>query len=296
MKLEVFDYLIAIEKYGSLSKAAEHLYVSQPNLTNVIRALEGELGYAILTRNNRGVAFTEQGRQALLIARNIVRERDKLGEIGAARHSLNLRLSIGNDDNILAALCEDINRLDAQCELHLTILNLPVMEALEKVYSRQLDLAYMIVPTSMDRELESYGAHHGLMVAFFEKLVCQITLREGHPLLRDGFSREALWNYPFVDYADQYPNAYGVYQQYINPRRRIMVDHHSLRVKLVRETDAFTIGIFRPSLAQSRDGLVQLPTPDLYMHLAEVRRVSDLGNGLYNALRSRVAEGLTARG
>ena len=28
MKLEVFEYLIAIEKYGSLNKAAKHLYMS----------------------------------------------------------------------------------------------------------------------------------------------------------------------------------------------------------------------------------------------------------------------------
>ena len=32
MKLEVFEYLIAIEKFGSLNKAAKSLYVSQPNL------------------------------------------------------------------------------------------------------------------------------------------------------------------------------------------------------------------------------------------------------------------------
>ena len=37
MKLEVFEYLIAIEKYGSLNKAAKHLYMSQPNLSNLLK-------------------------------------------------------------------------------------------------------------------------------------------------------------------------------------------------------------------------------------------------------------------
>lgn len=45
MKLEVFEYLIAIEKFGSLNKAATNLYVSQPNLSNVIKSFENEIGY-----------------------------------------------------------------------------------------------------------------------------------------------------------------------------------------------------------------------------------------------------------
>ena len=78
MKLEVFEYLIAIEKFGSLNKAAKRLYVSQPNLSNVIKNLENESGYTIVDRNHKGVYFTEKGKQVLMIAHNMMKEKEKL--------------------------------------------------------------------------------------------------------------------------------------------------------------------------------------------------------------------------
>lgn len=286
MKLEVFDYLIAIEKYGSLNQAAEHLFVSQPNLTNIIRSLESELGYPVLSRNHRGVQFTERGKQVLLIAHNILREREKLAEVGRVNRSLSLKISIGNCDEILDELCADTAKTEAGDEIDLTILNLPVMEALENVYRQTIDLACMIVPTDMDRAIRDYAESHGLQTFFYPELLCQISLRKNHPLLKAGFSKEGLWNYPFVDFIDQYPEAYGPYRQSINPKKVIRVDHYSLRSKIVAATDAYSIGIYRPG-ANTR-GLVSIPTPDLKMHLVEIRREADQNNAVFNSLRKRL--------
>ena len=288
MKLEVFEYLAAIEKYGSLNQAAEHLYVSQPNLTNVIRSLERELGYPVLARNHRGVQFTEQGRQVLLTAHNILREREKLAAIGTAQRSVKLKISIGHYDDILEELCADLTGLEIGDEIDLSIRNLSVMEALRAVYAQQLDLAYMIVPTEIDKLIRDYAESHALLSYFFREQMCQITLREGHPLLKSGFTKDGLWNYPFVDFVDQYPEAYGIYRQYINPRKRIMVDHGSLRRRIVANTDAFTIGVRFPKDFQNEPGLVSIPTSDLRMHLVEIRRAAEKDNTAYQLLRRRV--------
>ena len=290
MKLEVFQYLNAVDKYGSLNRAAEHLYVSQPNLTGVIRSLEEELGYQILIRSQRGVQFTEEGRQVLEAARNILREAEKLHRIGTEGKPFSLCISIGNFDVVLSQLYEEINRIQPPNTIQLTVLNLPVMEALEGLPSGRLDLAYMIVPTSLDSLIRDYAENHALDVTFFSQMPCAVAFRKGHPLTEAGFSPELLWNYPCVDFADQYPDAYGSYQVYINPNRRILVDHHSLRRQIVKNTDAFFIGMY--SEDRIDQDLVYIPARGLYMHAVEVRKASDRANVRCNLLRSRIEHAL----
>lgn len=45
MTTQQIQYILEVCRTGSMSKAAEHLYVAQPNLSNSIRALERELGF-----------------------------------------------------------------------------------------------------------------------------------------------------------------------------------------------------------------------------------------------------------
>lgn len=65
-------YAVEVEKTGSISKAAENLYMNQPNLSKSIRELEDNIGIAIFDRTAKGVVPTEKGREFLGYARNIL--------------------------------------------------------------------------------------------------------------------------------------------------------------------------------------------------------------------------------
>ena len=65
-------YAVEVEKTGSISKAAENLYMNQPNLSKSIRELEDDLGIAIFDRTAKGVVPTDKGREFLGYARNIL--------------------------------------------------------------------------------------------------------------------------------------------------------------------------------------------------------------------------------
>lgn len=69
MNLRQLEYFIAIAEQGSLTQAAERLLVSQPSLSQQIRALEDELGGALLERLPRGVRLTAAGQELLREAR-----------------------------------------------------------------------------------------------------------------------------------------------------------------------------------------------------------------------------------
>lgn len=55
-------HFAAVAEEGSLTRAAQRLYVSQPALTKQIKQLEGLLGVALFTRSRAGMALTEPGR------------------------------------------------------------------------------------------------------------------------------------------------------------------------------------------------------------------------------------------
>jgi DNA-binding transcriptional LysR family regulator len=49
MNVKHLQYMIEIERVGSISQAAKNLYVGQPNLSRILKEVEDTVGFAILT-------------------------------------------------------------------------------------------------------------------------------------------------------------------------------------------------------------------------------------------------------
>ncbi len=80
MTIQQLNYAITIAEMGSLNKASEVLYVSQPSLTSAIRELEKELGIVIFNRSGRGVTLTNDGEEFIQHARQVIQQYDRLLE------------------------------------------------------------------------------------------------------------------------------------------------------------------------------------------------------------------------
>jgi DNA-binding transcriptional LysR family regulator len=73
MNLRQLEYFTTIAEEGSITRAAERLFVSQPSLSQQILALEQELGGELLERLPRGVRLTAAGQELLPEARATIR-------------------------------------------------------------------------------------------------------------------------------------------------------------------------------------------------------------------------------
>lgn len=62
INLRKIQYFLKVVDFGSLSRAALELGVTQPTLSQQIAALEGHLGRTLLVRGSQGVMVTEVGR------------------------------------------------------------------------------------------------------------------------------------------------------------------------------------------------------------------------------------------
>ncbi len=69
MTLQQIKYILGVAEAGSLNKASERLFISQPSLSSSVHDAENELGFQIFFRNARGVKPTEQGESFIRDAR-----------------------------------------------------------------------------------------------------------------------------------------------------------------------------------------------------------------------------------
>ena len=68
------EVLVAAADSESFSAAAERLGISQPSLSESIRRIEREVGVPLFKRTTRSVKLTDDGRHAVAVAREIVRD------------------------------------------------------------------------------------------------------------------------------------------------------------------------------------------------------------------------------
>lgn len=69
MNLSHLRYIAEVAQTGSITKAAQNLYMGQPNLSKAIREMEKSMGTAIFKRTSKGVELTEKGREIVERAR-----------------------------------------------------------------------------------------------------------------------------------------------------------------------------------------------------------------------------------
>lgn len=81
MELRHLRYFVAVAESGSLSRAAEKLFIAQPPLSLQIRQFEEELGVALFIRHPKGVRLTLAGQALLPEARYLLERAGRIGNV-----------------------------------------------------------------------------------------------------------------------------------------------------------------------------------------------------------------------
>ena len=74
LTLQQLRYFITVATEGSISAAADLLYVAQPSMSAAMKELEARVGRTLLARSARGVALTTEGAEFLGYARQVVEQ------------------------------------------------------------------------------------------------------------------------------------------------------------------------------------------------------------------------------
>ncbi|MCM1538630.1 MAG: LysR family transcriptional regulator [bacterium] len=74
MTLQQLIYVTTVAETGTITEAAEKLYLSQPSLTNAIHELEKEMNVRIFNRTNKGITLSKEGEDFLGYARQVLEQ------------------------------------------------------------------------------------------------------------------------------------------------------------------------------------------------------------------------------
>jgi len=74
MTLQQLRYVTTVAETGTITEAAEKLYISQPSLTNAIHELEKEMNLQIFNRTNKGISLSKEGEDFLGYARQVLEQ------------------------------------------------------------------------------------------------------------------------------------------------------------------------------------------------------------------------------
>ena len=96
MTLQQLKYAVTVAECGTISAAAEKLFISQPSLTTAIRELESEMGVTIFSRTNRGVIVSREGEEFLGYARQILSQAQLLQERFSGREQGEKRFAVSS--------------------------------------------------------------------------------------------------------------------------------------------------------------------------------------------------------
>lgn len=93
--------LKALHEEGSITKASEVLYVSQPALTKRIKQLESDFNLQIISRSSKGIRFTKEGEYLVSYAKDMIvvfqKMKDTLNNMSSNSLSGTLRLGASHN-------------------------------------------------------------------------------------------------------------------------------------------------------------------------------------------------------
>lgn len=139
------DAFLTVVKTGSISAAAEQLFVTQPALSRRIAALENELGYSLMERGKgiRMIKLTERGKSFISIAQKWKMLWSETESIAKLDSDLNLKVSaIGS---LLTYIFPRVFQklLKENTDISLSIQNLHSFEAYNFIESGLTDIAFI---------------------------------------------------------------------------------------------------------------------------------------------------------
>ncbi len=159
-QLRAFCYTV---KFGTLTRAAEALYLSQPSVSLLLAALESELRCALVERRRRRVTLTVEGQILYELARPLVEGLEGLDAAFLARSgsAQKLQLDIACGNSTIQYLLPDMVAAFRRehPDVHLNLHNVTGTDGLALLRSDEVDFAVgsmLDVPTDLRYE----ALHH----------------------------------------------------------------------------------------------------------------------------------------
>lgn len=246
MTLQQMRYVLYTAQCGSISAAAQKLFVSQPTVSGEIRKLENEMQIRIFERSKAGIVITDEGKEFIDYIRSIIEQTEfienkyKNGE----QKRVNFSVASHHSAFVSEAFLKMLQKYESE-GYRFRILEGRTREILEQVASGECDMG-IILKEKKNKVLDKEISRRNLEKSVLAVKRPHVYLSKHHPLAdHKSLKPQELADYPFMFY-DQGSDSWEYYSEEIlggiQNRQIIGLTDRRTEINLSAKTRAYTIG------------------------------------------------------
>ena len=270
MTLQQLKYAVTVAECGTISAAAEKLFISQPSLTTAIRELESEMGVTIFSRTNRGVIVSREGEEFLGYARQILSQAQLLQERFSGREQGEKRFAVSSQHfnfTVLAFSRLVQNFRGPRYSFHFR--ETTTYEVLEDVSQLRSEVGILALNEDNERFLRRMFGKLGLEFTELKRVQAELFVSAEHPLAGRRFvTVEDVSPYPCITFEQGEHNGQfffeGLSAVAAQSHKTICVRERATEYQLLRALNGFSpdVGVS----AMYREEFVSLPLEPKQFH------------------------------
>lgn len=207
MNILHLKYAVEIAKTGSLNKAAENLYMGQPNLSRAIKELEANLGITIFERSPKGMVATPEGEEFLQYAVKILNQIDEVESMyrDGKRRKQTFSLSAPRADYIAAAFAEFSEAAEQSGAFEFYYKETNALRTIKNVLDSEYKLGIIRYAQSYEGYFKVMLEEKGIACEPIAEFDSVLLMSAAHPLADvPEITRDALAPYTEIAHADPF--------------------------------------------------------------------------------------------
>ena len=210
MTLQQLKYAITVAQTGTITEAAEKLYISQPSLTNAIHELEKEMNIEIFTRTNKGIIVSKDGEDFLGYARQVLEQAEVLEDKYKSGGGGKKKFCISTQHYSFAVNAfVDLIKKYGQDEYDFSIRETQTYEIIEDVAKMNSELGIIFMDDFNDVVLNKILKSNDLEFHQLYSARPHVFISRRHPLAgKQMITNEQLEAYPYLSYEQGEHNSF----------------------------------------------------------------------------------------
>lgn len=300
MTLQQLKYVITVAETGTITEAANKLYISQPSLTNAIHELEKEMNIVIFNRTNKGISLSREGNDFLGYARQVLEQAAILEDKYKRNHGGKKQFCVSTQHYYFAVNAfVDLVKEYGQDEYDFSLRETQTYEIIEDVVRMKSELGILFMNDFNEKVIGKLLKSHDLEFHLLFTAKPHVFISREHPLARQSvITNKELEQYPYLSFEQGEHNSFYFSEEIFSESERkknIRVRDRATLFNLLIGLNGYTVcsGVIDEKL-NGKD-IIAVPLADEDdMHIGYITHrkgiLSRLGDSYLKALQAYITE------
>lgn len=300
MTLQQLKYITMVAECGTISEAANKLFISQPSLTNAIKDIEEEMQLTIFHRTNKGIIVSNEGDEFLAYARQVLEQANLLESKFKHTNRQRPRFSVSSQHYSFAvnAFVDVIRAFDGD-SYDFTLRETQTYEIIEDVSHLKSEVGILYTSERNKEVIHKLIKSNGLIFQRLFQANPHVFISSAHPLAaKSSICMDDLDEYPYLSFEQGEYNSFYFSEEILSTldrRKNIKVRDRATLFNLLIGLNGYTVSSGVISKELNGENIIARPlnvneTMEIGVIIQENMPLSRYAKHYIEALKTYVAE------